>query len=140
MRKDRLYFGRPINIYDSRLDTILLQKVREAFSSWEIEDSGLPKHNEGYERWKKDCGNGMEYYFQEVLPNCQGGVFLRFRDGKWGAGVYSEAKYFFDRGFPVWIITPRGKIKWCNLLTVEVLSVEETRERIRDAKGNRKPY
>jgi len=140
MKKDRLYYGRPINIKGSRLDKILLKKVLDTFSSWEIEDSGLPKHNEGYIQWKKEHGNGMEYYFQEVLPNCQGGVFLRFRDGKWGAGVYAEAKFFFDRGLPVWVISPRGKIKPYNLSKAEVLSIEETRARIRDESGNPKPY
>jgi len=135
--KPKLYYGRPINIKGSELDAVLLKKVFEDFFEWEIEDSGLPKHNEGYLRWKKEKGNGMEYYFQEVLPACGGGVFLRFRDGKWGAGVYAEAKFFVDHGLPIWIIFPDGSIERGDLQNAEVLSIEETVKRIRDENGNR---
>jgi len=138
--KPKLYYGRPINIKGSELDAVLLKKVFEDFFEWEIEDSGLPKHNEGYLLWKKEKGNGMEYYFQEVLPACGGGVFLRFRDGKWGAGVYAEAKFFVDRGLPIWIISPEGFVRSEDLKIVQVLTIEETRKRIRDEIGNKLAY
>jgi hypothetical protein len=139
--KQKLYYGRPVNIKSfPELDKPLLQKVVDAFPDWEIEDSGLKKHGDGYLRFKKEFGNGMEYYFQEVLPFCGGGVFLRFRDGMWGAGVYAEAKFFTDRNLPIWIVDVKGKVRKGSLKRAKVLSIEETIERIRDKEGNPKPY
>ena len=136
----KLYFAHPINTYDTEMEERLLVKINEAFPGWEIENPNQENHRLGYKEWKKEKGNGMEYYFQEVLPFCAGGVFLRFRDGAWGAGVCAEAKFFADRNLPIWIVSPNGKVRRGNLKKAKVLSVEETVARIRNMEGNSKPY
>lgn len=136
----RLYFGHPVNTYDTELEKRLLRKVMGAFPYSQIVNPNEPQHQEGYERHKRTSGNGMNYFSEEVLPNCHGGVFLPFRDGKWGAGVFKEAQYYSDRGFPIWVINPDGFIDHLRLANVQPLSVEETRARIRTADGKTIPY
>lgn len=145
--KKRVYFGHPINTYNTELEKFLLQKISEAFQGWEIENPNQPHHQEGYQYWKETTGNGMDYFYKEVLPYCQAGIFLPFRDGKWGAGVFGEAKFIEKARLPldciwrIWRITTDGAITLIeNIKSVPVLSIEETRQRIRDENGNPKPY
>ncbi|MDO8522751.1 MAG: hypothetical protein Q7S12_00480 [bacterium] len=89
----------------------------------------------------KQYGNGMKYYFEEVLPACHGGIFLPFKDGYWGAGVFGEAKFLFSAGHTIWQICAKGSItKIIDLATVRILSVDETRLRIRTPLGTIAPY
>jgi len=139
MRK-RLYFGHPINIYGTDLETQLLERISREFPDWDIENPNQKQHQEGYERWKNSTGYGMDYFNKEVLPNCQGGVFLPFRDCKLGAGVWKEAKFFADQGLPIWMIAPDGTITPLDLSATLPLTVEETRSRIRTSSGETVPY
>jgi len=136
----KLYFGHPINVYGTELEKRLLDRITGAFPEWDIENPNQPSHEAGYQTWKKERGNGMEYYFQVVLPACGGGIFLPFRDGKWGAGVFGEAQAIARQGGPVWEITHRGIISTVELREVRVLSVEDTRSRIRTPTGDPKSY
>ena len=140
MDRRKIYFGHPINVYDSDLETFLLKKILEGFPEYDIENPNQNKHAEGYTNWKNKCGNGMEYYSQVVLPGCRAGVFLPFRDGAWGAGVFQEAKFLADQGCLVWIITLDGVIEIADLDKVKVLTVDETRLRIRDKSGQLSPF
>ena len=140
-----LYFGHPVNTYNTELEGILLGTIFENFAAWEIENPNQKKHQEGYQRYKEEKGNGM-LYFDEVLQNCSGGIFLAFRDGKWGAGVAKEALNLLNRGLPVWQIRFVGdvviieELESIDFTEENILSVEETRARIRDKDGNTLPY
>lgn len=136
----RLYFGHPVNTYNTDLESQLLQRTSEAFPDWEIENPSHKCHQKGYARWKETTGNGMDYFTKQVLPSCQGGIFLPFRDGALGAGVYKEAKFYADQEYPIWMIAPDGTISPLDLSAVPFLTVEETRFRIRTASGETVPY
>ena len=84
----------------------------------------------------------MAYFTEEVLPTCQACVLLPFRDGRWGAGVAKEVAWFLDRGFPVWSISPDGRLAPVTQMPYYkvILTVEQTRERLRDADGNMLPF
>lgn len=138
--KRRLWFGHPVNIYNTELEARLLRKISEAFPDWEIENPNQETHQEEYRRWKDRTGNGMDYFIRVILPNCQGGVFLPFRDGAWGAGVFKEAKFLADNGCPLWMITADGALVTVTLSAVHALSVDETRARIRTNAGETIPY
>lgn len=135
-----LYFGHPVNTYGTELEQRLMKKIYEAFPGRRIVNPNMSDHQRGYDRYKALTGCGMDYFNQEVLPSCHGGVFLAFRDGKWGAGVFKEALYYSDRGFPIWRIDPEGFIDHLVLANVQPLTVEETRDRIRTASGATIPY
>ena len=139
MRK-RLYFGHPINAYNTGLENQLLRRISEAFPDWEIENPNQKWHQEGYSCWKKTVGNGMDYFFKKVLPDCHGGVFLPFRDGAWGAGVVGEADFIAGQGFPIWQITCAGEISRVDIAKIRRLDIEETRSRVRTPSGETNPY
>ena len=136
----KLYFGHPVNAYNTELEKELIRIISEKLPGWEIENPNQPHHDEGYQVWKARTGNGMDYYTLEVLPSCHGGIFLPFRYGAWGAGVYTEGKFYAERGLPVFEISPMGAISSPDFKLVIELSVPGTRARIRDTAGNVIPY
>ena len=137
----KIYFGHPINAYDTELENQLLQRISEVFPVWFIENPNEEYHQEGYQFWKKFSGNGMDYYYKEVLPNCSAGIFLPFRDGKWGAGVLAEAEFLHNRGCPIFQIDTEGRVTKIDFLDpIQALSIEETRKRIRTESGETVPY
>lgn len=138
----RLYFGHPINVYDTDLERALLLRIAVGFPDWEVENPNQKKHDEGYARYKRETGRPMDYYALEVLPACDGGVFLPFRDGAWGAGVFKEMEVIAGRGCPIWEIRWDGTLLTLDLAVARsrVLSVEETRARVRDAAGHPLPF
>lgn len=135
-----MYFGHPINVYDTSLEKFLVRAIQLWFHDWEIENPNQPKHQEGYARWKAERGRGMDYYYQEVLPQCHGGVFLPFSDGKWGTGVWGEAKFLADRDLPLYTISHQGIISVAHLSEADCLTVPETRSRVYMPDGTMKPY
>ena len=137
-----LYFGHPVNTYDTPLERDLIFAIYEKFLDSSIENPNQPHHAEGYKRWTEETGRGMSYFYEEVLPLCNGGVFLPFRDGKWGAGVIAEARWLAERDLPTWEINSLGSAIELDALNQEArtLSVDETRARIRTASGELLPY
>lgn len=136
----RIYFGHPVNTYGTDLEKKLLRKISQFFHDWDVENPNHKIHQDGYGRWQKTMGNGMNYFFNEVLPDCHGGIFLLFRDGKWGAGTFGEAKFLLSRKYPIYLITANGEITKTDLAAAQVLSVEETRLRVRTSSGKTVPY
>ena len=136
----RLYFGHPVNTYNTDLESRLLHQIFNAFHGWEIENPNQECHQLGYARWKETTGNGMDYFVHHVLPSCHGGIFLPFRDGAWSAGVFKEAHFYAKQGLPIWIITHDGNITLLDLSSIEPLTIDETRSRIRTASGETIPY
>lgn len=137
----RIYFGHPVNVYNTELEALLLQKIAEFFLRWEIENPNQAHHGQNYKHWEETRGNGMQYYFQEVLPRCAAGVFLPFRDGRWGAGVFGEARFLHLLGRKIWQITPGGVISRVDdLERIPALTVDETKLLIRTPSGETRPY
>ena len=140
MLKPKIYFGHPVNVYDTKLESNLLKMIESYFPEYEIENPNQPHHAKGYQEWKEQTGKGMDYYFKKVLPSCIAGVFLPFRDGAWGIGVFGEAKFLADNRHRIWTINHRGIISLATLEKVQVLSIVETVARIRTSDGQSIPY
>lgn len=142
--KQKIYFGHPRNTYGTELEQKLLAIISQCFPEFDIENPGQNlKHRVNQIRlWKKITGNGMNYFFFEILPKCHAGIFLPFRDDKWGAGIVGEAEFLIKKRFLVWQIDFNGIISKIGLdeIKTKALSVEETRVRIRDASGKSIPY
>lgn len=126
---DELYFGHPLSTFDSELEEELMAKIDEEFPEYAIENPNQPRHKQNYEEWAED-GSGMDYYFEEVLPAMDAGVFLPFEDGSYGAGTAGEAEFLADRDRPVYEIDYTGVIRELDIDEMDVLSVEETRNRL----------
>jgi hypothetical protein len=165
--KQIIYFGHPINSYDSELEKVLIAKIVRTFPNCVIENPNQEKHQAGYNRWKEGKyenhrfssarprtgpntpasrasgqSNGMNYYFSEVLPFCDTGIYLPFRDGAWGAGVFGEANFFASKNDTpwAWTINADALIRLVHLENVPVLSISETRARIYGPNGILLPY
>ena len=137
----KMYFGHPINTYNILLEIILVAKIQKTFPGWIVENPNQEHHQKGYENWKNKYGNGMDYYYKEVLPLCNGGIFLPFRDDSWGAGIFGEAQFLDHRNGLIYQITHDMVISRVgDLNRITALSIEETRQRIRTRKGKTVPF
>ncbi len=125
-----LYFAHPINTYNTPLEASLLEAIKQAFPDQVILNPNSPEHQAGFQQYK-EAGNSMLYFSKEVLPSCLGCVALPFPDGKWGAGVYKEMLDIFVMGFPLWSIDPLTKISELPELPGGVITIAETRRRIK---------
>jgi len=126
----KVYFGHPINIYGTTTEGLLIKAIERGFPDWEVENPNQPYHGEGYQRFKAENGNGMLYFYEEVLPQMDAGVFLAFEDGMFGAGVYKEAQFLVDNGKNIFEIDLEGGLTGLVLNESRKLSVEDTRARV----------
>ncbi|MGB7957920.1 MAG: hypothetical protein WCF77_03730 [Minisyncoccia bacterium] len=137
----KIYFGHPMNTYGTPLETRLLAEIGSAFPRLCIENPNQPRHQEGCRRWEAETGNPMGYFFEEVLPSCHAGIFLPFRDGMWGHGVFGEAVVLLEQESRIWEISPSGIITPIDVLDgSRELSIDETLARIKTASGEWAPY
>lgn len=126
-KRKEMYFAHPVNVYNTSLETELMNFIQVAFPKWHIENPNQQKHQDGYKR------AGMNYYFNDVLPNMDGVVGLSFRDSKIGAGVFGEEENIFKRTGNLWTITHDKvitRIDDFSFLRPLALTPEETRLRI----------
>lgn len=131
--RQRLYFGHPVNTYGTPLEDEILRLISARFPEWETVNPNLPEHQAGYLAAKKSpSGDGMFYFTETVVPRCQAGVILPFRDGRWGAGLYREACVLWGLSLPVYVIGMRGDIHGpvTARYVTQPLTVEETRQRL----------
>jgi hypothetical protein len=139
--KMRLYYMHPVNTYNTSLEQDQLVDIRRKFGrDWEVVNPNAPEHQVAYDDMKQKTGNGMAY-FVALADGCQTGVYLPFRDGKIGAGIAAEIRSLLARGCQVWELRhDRRFFRHRELDEKRVLSIEETRARIRNADGSSKPY
>lgn len=128
--KPKLYFGHTVDIYNTPKEQELIATIERALPQYKVENPNQPVHEEGYQQYKKEKGSGMKYYFEKVLPVMAAGVFQPFADGKFGAGVFGEAKFLYEQGKPIYEITLDGIITELELDNSRALTVEETRTRV----------
>lgn len=80
----RLYFGHPIDRYDTDQEDRLLNAIKSRFPV-KIVTPGSDHHQRAYDEYKQDHDKGMKYFLNEVLPDCDGGVSSS--DSKTTSGV-----------------------------------------------------
>lgn len=128
--KGKLYFGHPVNVYNTPDEKRLCEIISREFPNAELENPNSLVHDECYKKWKQEKGSGMKYFFEEVLPKMSAGVFLPFSDGLFGKGVYGEAEQISNQGGKIFEVNLEGKINIMTLDSSKCLSVEETRKRV----------
>jgi hypothetical protein len=111
MKKDVLYFAHPVNTYNTQLEQDMLALIATCFPEMIIENPNQPQHQAGYKEWKERCkdtpSQGMNYFFDAVLPDCEAGtVALPFLDGRLGAGVAGETIFSLKKERGIWLLEP----------------------------------
>jgi len=105
---DKVYFGHPINTYHTDLETMLITAIKGQFKDFDIVNPAARHHRRAYAARRKETGNGMNYFIDEVLPFCDIGVFLPFQNNLFGAGVYMEAAILHQQGKPIYEVMYNG--------------------------------
>jgi len=130
--RDKIYFAHHINIYNTKEEEFLEFIIENHFSEFDIENPNQKKHSDGYRNYQGEGKRGMDYFFEEVLPDCKaGGICHPFEDGMLGKGVFAEMNWLYNAKRNLWEISSEGIIKELKELdTSRELSVEETRKRV----------
>jgi hypothetical protein len=132
IKPNSIYFAHPVNTYNTLLEEYLISNIEKRFPHLNVYNPNLPENQENYSFWKKETGNGMKYFFDVILPKMEKGIFLPFQDGMWGKGVAREYQWLKENHKQNFIIYSNGWIEQLfQIKEGKILSVEETRERIK---------
>ena len=117
----RIYFAHPIADYDTQYEKECLLEIKRRFPGCTIVNPNSEKHQQGYNR------SGMNY-FVLLAATCHKLIAVPFRDGKFGAGVWTEA---MSHNY----VKVLDGVNIRNLNSSDMgLSISETRERIRQSR------
>jgi hypothetical protein len=125
-----MYFGHPMNVYNTDFEMKLISIIMKYFPDYTIENPNQPKHQNGCREYEKSFNNPMLYFYSQVLPKTDAGIFLPFPDGKLGAGVFGEASFMESERKPIYEITFDGKISRLKMDKSRALSIDDTIKRI----------
>jgi len=133
-----IYFAHPINYYmgskfnvheDKEVE--LIGFINKKFPEYNVFNPNQEFNQDNYVLWKRETGNGMNYYFDVILPKMEAGVGLSFDDGMFGAGVYGEIERLMVSGKPVFESREDGVIISLDCLEQDRrLSVKDTQKRV----------
>jgi hypothetical protein len=104
-----------VNAYNTPVEEAALKLIAAVFPEDEVENPNQPQHQAGYKAYQertakdRDTHKGMNYFFDEVLPNCGGCIAMPFLDGRMGLGVAGEAKWFVTRQMATYGMFPKPK-------------------------------
>jgi hypothetical protein len=131
-KKPKIYFGHPINFYNTKKESELIVIIKEVFPDFRIENPAKKIHSLNYQKWREKTCSGMDYFYEKVLPKMDAGVFMTFKDRMFGAGVFDEMAWLHNNKKEVWEIDYDGGIlsRIHKLDYSRKLSVEETRKRV----------
>lgn len=118
-----LYFAHAINCYNTPYEDAAVTLIRHAFPGADIENPNQPEHQQAYVAWRarskdRDNHQGMDYFYDEVLPRCTGSVGMPFLDERFGLGVCGELQKTLKAGKPIWGLflgrpaTPENLAAW----------------------------
>lgn len=123
---ETIYFAHPVNTYGTAVETFCLELIRKKFpkSKYKILNPNGEIHQIGYKERKMD-------YFFDLVKQCKIVIFLPFSDGSIGAGVYKEVECGFNNKSDIYIFQEDFTLLKIEILPLNHLSVEQTRERIK---------
>lgn len=105
----RPYFAHQVNAYNTDLEASVVALIAQYFGIriGAIVNPNTPEHQEGYTRHAANRKNladtthkGMDYFFDEVLPQCDSGVMWGYLDGRIGLGVAGEMQKLLKANKP----------------------------------------
>lgn len=126
----RLYLAHPVAIYGTPYKAKLVARLQA--EGWDVVDPDTPEHAAAYK------ARGMQH-FCEVVATCDALAFEGMPGGGIGAGVAKEVLEAWVLGKPVYRVIAGGALQRlerdrdATMLLCEVLTVEETRARLRIA-------
>lgn len=121
----KIYFAHPITDYGTERQAAAVAYLSE---QWQVVNPDHPGHQAGY------AADGMAY-FERLAASCDLLAFMRFPDGSIGAGVGKEIDAAKRAGIR-WIVEYfAGQIYPVYGDPTPVLSVEDTRAKIRQLRA-----
>ncbi len=125
--KKKLYFAHCILDYGNEIEQKSIDVIKSF--GFDVENPNQPHHQDQYNKKK------MKYYLEEIIPSCNGLVYLPSERGI-TSGVYQEITKAILIGMPVYRITRTGIFDNVENIDYEdndeILTYEETLDYIRE--------
>ena len=125
----KAHFGHPMNTYGTDIERKLIDIIENHFPDYNLDNCNQPYHQEAAKKLREETGRPMEYFFKKFIPYMSLGIFLPYKDGMFGAGVYDEAVQMDQEGKPIFQIDYKGIITEMQLDDSKRLSISETQSR-----------
>lgn len=129
----KIYFAHPINTYETPVDEKCIQIIKDNLGEQIINPSDKLIQKTFGEYRIAHPDTYMEF-FKELVSSCDTIVYLPFKDGMVGAGIWYEVKNVFENGGKIYEIDlPTDSVSEVDFPYVDGkrLSVEDTRIRIK---------
>lgn len=114
-----VYFAHATNAYNRPIENAAIRFIADKIAGGRVElveNPNQPHHQVGYDKYaqrvKRSDKNhkGMNYFYDEVLPQCGSCVAMPYLDGRIGLGVGGEALWFIERDMPTWYMQPKENV------------------------------
>jgi len=126
----KYYFAHPVTIYNTRKESVIIDMINKTgflSNPWT-----LNPNSEYHEQFYKK--EGMDY-FLKLVDECDSLVIYPFEDSTIGAGIAKEAQRAFDTKKRVYFINP-SDFRMEEIYELKnILTVEETHEKIQQIKS-----
>lgn len=131
-----VYFAHPINTYGSDTESECLSLISNAFPNNAILNPSDAHIVDAFDDYKETHPHTYMEFFAKLVNRCTIIVFLPFRDGMIGAGVWYEIQEHVKQwgDYQIWCVDPFNETIYQvseSVVTSRKLSVEETRKRIK---------
>ena len=133
-KKDIIYFAHPINTYKTDIEKLCIEIIKNHFPNHSIINPSDDYYQLDFNKFRADNPTNYMIYFKYLVDKCSIVVYLPFKDGKIGAGIWYEIHQLIDRSDEIYSIDLNNKS--LNKVSIDYvdynkLSIEETRERIK---------
>lgn len=128
---EAVYLAHPVSDYGGPRQLMAVAAILAR--GFKVENPDQPHHQAAYRT------HGMDH-FREVVAACDGLAFLRFPCGGIGAGVAKEIETALRLGLPVWEVKGVELVPVGTMMPFPILTVEETRSRLKRACRLRTPH
>jgi hypothetical protein len=128
-----VYFAHPINTYQTEIEDICLYLIKDKLTD-KIINPGDIMIQKTFADYRAEHPDDYMIFFKDLESTCDAIVYLPFRDGMVGAGIWYEVKEMNIKGGNIYEIDlENDEIKKIDFEYVDnkKLTVEDTRIRIK---------
>lgn len=132
-----IYFAHPVNIYNTDIEKKCIELINQKFKNCIIINPGDDYYQNDFKGYREKNPENYMIYFKNLVEGCSIIVYLPFRDGMIGAGVWYEIHQlsnFVDSIYEINLIDNDINNVSIDYVDQHKLSIDETRIRIK------KPY
>lgn len=137
MEQLRIYFAHPVTMYETPRETEVLNLIQKKYPNSIIYNPGAKKFQDLFSKYRDQHPDDYMKFFFDIVGKCDMVITYPFEDGTIGAGKGKEMEHGYNNGLEIYLIDNKtlefNKVNDMN--DIDIMSVEETRNKIKQIKG-----